>query len=145
VHRGEVRTAILHLLDEQAMHGYQIMQEIHERSDNAWQPSPGSIYPTLQQLADEGLVIGESVGGKNVFSLTADGREAAEALGDTPPWERLSEGQSAGTRSLKGSMIQLAAAARTVAATGSERQIEQAVELLDAARKGIYALLAGDE
>ena len=142
--RGEVRSAILHLLNEEGMHGYQIMQEIHERSDNAWQPSPGSIYPQLQQLADEGLVISETVSGKNIFNLTDEGRVATAELGDTPPWERISGTQTAGAMSLRHALVQLGDAVRTMARTGNESQIEKAQELLTNTRKGIYALLASE-
>jgi DNA-binding PadR family transcriptional regulator len=145
VHRGEVRAAVLHLLGEEAMHGYQIMQEIQQRSDGAWQPSPGSIYPTLQQLADEDLVASATEGGKNIFSLTDQGREATAALDDAPPWERLSEDQSSGARSIRTSVIKLVAAAKLVGGTGDETQIEAAAEILNDARKRIYALLASDE
>ena len=87
--RGEVRTAILALLAEQPMHGYQVITELTERSDGAWRPSAGSVYPTLQQLADEGLVRDTEVEGRKVYELTDAGREAVEhARKDAPPWER---------------------------------------------------------
>jgi DNA-binding PadR family transcriptional regulator len=127
------------------MHGYQIMQEIQQRSDGAWQPSPGSIYPTLQQLADEDLVAGSTEDGKNIFRLTELGLEAASDLGDTPPWERLSEDQSSGTRSMRTAMAKLVAAVRLVASTGDEKHIDAAATILTDARKRIYTLLAADE
>ena len=145
VHRGEVRAAVLHLLGEEPMHGYQIMQEIQQRSDGAWQPSPGSIYPTLQQLADEDLVASASESGKNIFSLTDHGREAASELGDTPPWERMNEDQGIGARSLRTSVGKLIAAVKLVGSTGDETQVEAAATILNDARKGIYTLLASDE
>ncbi len=54
--RGDVRAAILALLGETPMHGYQIIQELETRSNGLWRPSPGSVYPTLQLFVDEGLV-----------------------------------------------------------------------------------------
>ena len=144
VSRGEVRHAVLVLLAEEPMHGYQIMQEMQERSDGGWEPSPGSIYPTLQQLADEGLVIGESREGKNVFSLTDEGR-AAQAESDEPPaWERF-QGIGSHPAQVKRAMMQLGAAARQVAVAGTESQIEQATAVLADARKRLYQILATDD
>ena len=145
VHRGEVRAAVLHLLGEEPMHGYQMMQEIQQRSDGAWQPSPGSIYPTLQQLADEELVVSASESGKNVFSLTDEGRGAAAELGDAPPWQRLSEDQTLEARGMRASMGKLIAGVKLVAVTGDETQIEAAAEIGNDARRRIYTLLASDE
>src|SRR3954464_10942339 len=97
--RGDVRAAILALLAEQPMHGYQIMRELGERSGGVWRPSPGSIYPTLAQLEDEELVRPEDAGparpetgdgGRRVFALTDAGREAAEAAAGGPaPWDEV--------------------------------------------------------
>ena len=90
--RGDVRAAILTLLAERPMHGYEMIQEIAERSQDLWRPSPGSVYPTLQLLVDEGLIAGtESEGSKKLFELTEDGRAAAEKI-ETPPWEEITEG-----------------------------------------------------
>src|SRR5262245_59971951 len=98
--RGDVRAAILKLLAERPMHGYEMIQEIAERSHNLWRPSPGSVYPTLQLLVDEGLIVPrkpevppatESEGGKKLFELTDDGRAAAEKI-ETPPWEEIADG-----------------------------------------------------
>ena len=86
--RGDIRTAILRLLAEQPMHGYQIIQELSTRSGGVWNPSAGSIYPTLQQLADEGLVDSEESAGKKVYHLTDAGRAAVDDLGaESAPWE----------------------------------------------------------
>ena len=86
--RGDVRTAVLRLLGEQPMHGYQIIQELSSRSGGAWTPSAGSVYPTLQLLADEGLVTSEETGGKKIFSLTEAGIAAVAETADQPaPWD----------------------------------------------------------
>lgn len=145
VSRGDVRVGVLALLKDEPMHGYQIMQELDERSGGAWQPSPGSIYPTLQQLADEGLIVSQSVDGKNVFSLTEDG--AAEVEGDEspPPWERLNVEGGAVYANLRRSMFQLGAATRQVAAAGSHSQAEAAAQIINDAKKAIYRLLAEDD
>ncbi len=86
--RGDVRTAVLALLAEKPMHGYQIIREIEERSDGAWKPSPGSVYPTLQLLADEGLISAEESDGRKTYSLTDEGRGRGDADSEKPaPWE----------------------------------------------------------
>src|SRR5580693_4319566 len=90
--RGDVRAAILVLLAERPMHGYEMIQEIAERSQDLWRPSPGSVYPTLQLLVDEGLIVAtESEGSKKLFQLTETGKEAAEKV-ETPPWEEIADG-----------------------------------------------------
>lgn len=127
------------------MHGYQIMQELEERSGGAWQPSPGSIYPTLQQLSDEGLIASQAVDGKNVFNLTEDGASAVAANEDPPPWERFNGEGEVAYANLKRSMFQLGAAARQVAAAGSRAQAEAANQIINDARKAIYRLLAEDD
>lgn len=137
--------AVLAVLNEQPMHGYQIMGELEERSGGAWQPSPGSIYPTLQQLADEGLIVSDSLEGKNVFSLTEDGATAVAANEDPPPWERFTSEGGLPYADLKRSVFQLGAAVRQVAATGSQQQAEAAAEIVNNARKAVYRLLAEDE
>ena len=88
--RGDVRAAALALLAEQPMNGYQIIQEIGERSGGVWRPSPGSIYPALQQLEDEGLIRAEAgEGGRRAFQLTDEGRAyaAAHSAELTAPWD----------------------------------------------------------
>jgi len=145
VSRGDVRAAVLILLAEEPMHGYQLMQEMEERSDGGWEPSPGSIYPTLQQLADEELVSSESQGGKNIFSLTDAGREAVSAIDEPPAWERFQGEGGARSGKLRRSMMQLGAATRQVGSAGTDTQVEQAIEVLTDARKKLYAILATDD
>ena len=145
VSRGEVRNTILVLLTESPMHGYQIMQELDERSGGAWHPSPGSIYPTLQQLSDEGLIVGEAADGKNVFSLTEAGREAADAIEEPPAWERFDEDGSADVLGLRRAMFQFQGAVRQIAVSGSEAQVAEARRIVAEARKSLYRLLAEDD
>ena len=145
--RGHVRAAILSVLGEGPMHGYEIMQRLEERSGGMWRPSPGSVYPTLQMLEDEGLLKGEEVDGKRVFSLTEAGKEAATASKERhgAPWEQ-AEGQEQSPRfRLRRSVFQLGAAVRQVATAGSTAQVEQTLEILAEARKRIYTLLAEGE
>lgn len=121
------------------------MQEMEERSGGAWQPSPGSIYPTLQQLADEGLVISEAVDGKNVFSLTEDGAGMVRDNQDPPPWEKFGGAGDIAFGNLRRSVHQLGAAARQVASAGTPSQVEAANKILTDARKSMYRLLAEDD
>ncbi len=78
VRRGDVRAAILDVLAVEPMNGYQIIQQIAERSGGAWKPSPGSVYPTLQQLEDEGLVEALASEGRRLVQLSAAGRTYVE-------------------------------------------------------------------
>src|SRR5690349_3515506 len=101
--RGDVRAAVLLLLAEEPMHGYQLIQQITERSDGVWTPSPGSVYPALSQLEDEGLVSFDRVEGRKTASLTDDGRRYVEEhrgeLGS--PWDDVGGGVSAESRALR--------------------------------------------
>ena len=142
VGRGEVRAAVLALLTEEPMHGYQIMQELSERTGGVWQPSPGSVYPTLQQLEDEGLVRSEDRESKKVYRLTDTGRERAEIEAASPPWEAV--GMDAGLLALRDVGFQAGAAAMQVAHHGSEEQIAVAQDILAEARTKLYALLGGE-
>lgn len=139
--RGDVRAAVLALLAEQPMHGYQIISELDERTGGAWKPSPGSVYPTLQMLADEGLVRSEPEGGKNVFHLTDSGRRTA-AEGDSAPWDAVA-GDGA-TVDVRRTIAQLAMAFKQVTHTGTVDQVERATRILNDARKAIYGILAED-
>lgn len=142
VRRGDVRTAILRLLAEQPMHGYQIIQELSARSDGAWTPSPGSVYPTLQLLADEDLIVAEETGGKKVFSLTESGTAAAAELADEPaPWDAAAQSGS-GAQGLREAARLLAPVIWQVGTSGSAEQTKRAVEVLTDARKQLYSMLA---
>ena len=143
--RGDVRAAILLLLDEQPRHGYELIQEISERSSGAWSPSPGSVYPTLQALEDEGLVTIERLDGRRTASLTPEGTayvaDNRERLGT--PWT------SAGTDhlpalALREEYLALKDAVRQVARIGTAAQHSAAAAALSAARKELYRLLAED-
>jgi len=145
VARGDVRAAVLAVLAEQPMHGYQIIHEIEERSGGAWKPSPGSVYPTLQLLADEGLVVAEESGGKKTYSLTDAGRAEAEAGEDrTAPWEAFGTQEAGRATALPKAGAKLAQAAAQVARGGTPEQVAQAVDVLDEARRRLYSILAQD-
>ena len=143
--RGDVRSAILRLLHESPMHGYQLIHEIESRSGGAWKPSPGSVYPTLQLLADEGLIVSTEADGRRTYSLTDVGREVAESEAESPaPWLAGSE-RSAGPRgTLAQAGLKVAKAAAEVVRTGSPSQMEKASQALDEASKNLSAILAHD-
>lgn len=141
--RGDVRAAVLALLAEKPMHGYQIIQEIGERSGGSWKPSAGSVYPTLQLLADEGLIAAEEAGGRKTYSLTEAGRAAAAESSGSLPWESTGFRENASRHTaLPKAGVELAQAAAQVARSGSPEQVQQAVELIDETRRKLYALLA---
>ena len=145
--RGDVRAALLLLLEEQPTNGYGLMQEIEQRSNGVWRPSPGSVYPALSQLEDEGLVRVEGEGGRKAYALTDEGRahvdEHREALGE--PWAEAGQGVGEGRLELRGLLWQLGAAAMQVGAAGTDAQVDQARQVLTDARKALYRLLAEDE
>jgi DNA-binding PadR family transcriptional regulator len=142
--RGDVRAAILVLLGERPMHGYEMIQEIAERSNGIWRPSPGSVYPTLQLLDDEGLIAAsESDGTKKLFELTDAGRAAAEKV-ETPPWDEIAEGVDPGHVNLRAAMGQLFGAVAQSAHTATAEQQQRIVEILNTARREVYGILGED-
>ncbi|WP_426515548.1 PadR family transcriptional regulator [Diaminobutyricibacter sp. McL0618] len=141
--KGDVRAAVLALLAEKPMHGYQIIREIDERSGGGWKPSAGSVYPTLQLLADEGLISAEESNGRKTYALTDAGREEVAAAGTSAPWETTaSDGPAFNVLPKAG--IELAQAAAQVRRTGTPEQVQQAAAVLDEARRRLYAILAQD-
>ncbi|KUF17047.1 PadR family transcriptional regulator [Streptomyces silvensis] len=143
--RGDVRASILALLKDRSMHGYEMIQEIAERSGGAWKPSPGSVYPTLQLLEDEGLIISESEGGKKLFSLTDAGREAA-AEGPDAPWEEAGRGVDwEALTEIRQAGVGLMEAFGQVWKTGSKEQREKALAVINDARKKLYLILADED
>ncbi|HXF31916.1 MAG TPA: PadR family transcriptional regulator [Solirubrobacterales bacterium] len=144
--RGDVRAAVLALLADRPMHGYEMIKEIEERSEGAWTPSAGSIYPMLQLLEDEGLIRGEDSDGKRRFTLTDAGRaEHEEKSGDVAPWDAVRAGAPTGHLALRESVGKLFAAVRQVGQAGDEDQRKQVTELLDETRRKVYAILAEDK
>ncbi|MGO4782785.1 PadR family transcriptional regulator [Cryobacterium sp. W22_MBD10_FK3] len=142
--RGDVRQAVLALLAEQPMHGYQIIHEIEERSGGSWKPSAGSVYPTLQLLADEGLISAEESNGRKTYSLTDAGRADVAGSGASSPWAPADGADDPKFTALPKAGIELAQAAAQVGRTGSPEQIQQAVAAIDEARRRIYSILAQD-
>jgi DNA-binding PadR family transcriptional regulator len=142
--RGDVRSALLLLLAEEPRNGYQLMQEIEERSGGRWRPSPGSVYPSLSQLEDESFIRATEVDGAKVFEITDAGREHLAERGQrTPPWELGDDGDE--VRSLRKEIGGLAAAAMQVGHAGHPEQIARALELLGETRRGLYRILAEEK
>ena len=141
--RGDIRTAALLLLAEEPRNGYQIMQEVQERSEGAWRPSPGSVYPALQQLEDEGLIRSEEIDGRKAYRLTVEGLSQVEERGnDRPaPWEQMGGEAPPKAAALAKTMRELAIAFSQVIQTGSEEQHEQALQTLAGARRELYRIL----
>jgi DNA-binding PadR family transcriptional regulator len=144
--RGDVRAAILLLLDEAPRNGYQVMQELEERSDGMWRPSPGSVYPALQLLADEGLVRGESREGSTVYELTDEGKKHVEDNRESfgTPWQQAEEGVPGDVRDLFRLAMAVGMATRQVAQTATTAQRKEAAEILTETRRRLYGILASD-
>jgi DNA-binding PadR family transcriptional regulator len=142
--RGDVRAAILTLLTERPMHGYEMIQEIAARSNGLWKPSPGSVYPTLQLLEDEGLIAAtETDGSKKLFELTDDGRATAEKV-ETAPWDEINDNADPAQMNLRSATGQLFGAVAQSAHAASEEQQQRIIEILNNARREIYSILGED-
>ena len=140
--RGDVRTAVLLLLGEQPMHGYQLMQGIAERTGGSWTPSPGAVYPTINQLEDEGLVTVTAESGRKLVTLTDAGREHLTEHRAT--WADPFEGYEASApgQDLRLLMHELHEATRVLGRTGNDEQRAAAAKILSDARRSLYLLLA---
>ncbi|HEU5308554.1 MAG TPA: PadR family transcriptional regulator [Acidimicrobiia bacterium] len=140
--RGDVRAAALALLRERPMHGYEMIQELEERTDGVWRPSPGAVYPALQLLEDQGLVVADAEAGKRLFSLTDAGREEAAKAGDRKPWDDVTEGIDPQQFKLRDALGPIAVAARQVAVAGTPAQQAAATAILADTSRRLYAILA---
>jgi DNA-binding PadR family transcriptional regulator len=145
--RGDVRTAALLLLDEGPRNGYQIMQEIEERSSGAWRPSPGSVYPALQQLEDEGLIRTTDVDGRKQYELTDAGKAFVAERDEEvpPPWEEMAGGYGDDARAFGNLIRDVALASSQVLRAGSPSQIAEASKILTETRRSLYRILADGE
>jgi DNA-binding PadR family transcriptional regulator len=141
VRRGEIKPLILRVLTLRPMHGYEVIQELEEQSGGRWRPSAGSVYPTLQQLADEGLVTSEEIDGRRTYTLTDGGRAAAAAAPPRPDWSA----ETGRGPDLRRPALELARAALQVAAVGTPHARREAERVLTDARRQMYRLLADDE
>jgi DNA-binding PadR family transcriptional regulator len=140
--RGDIRKAILASLREEPAHGYEVMRRLENMSGGLWRPSPGSVYPHLQMLEDEGLVQSTEVDGTRTFKLTEAG--VAEASKDAQlPWESDSEGDDQ-IRGLRQAVSQLMGAAKQLSGAGENAQVERGIAVIQKARKDLYQILAED-
>ena len=145
--RGDVRAAILAVLAQQPRNGYQVIQEIAERTGGVWKPSPGSIYPTLQQLEDEGLVrMVQDDAGRRFYSLTEEGQAYVDEHPEevAAPWEGMAE-TNQDEDGLKPLIAQVAAAIWQIAAVGTPEQQAKGREALRDLRRRLHDILAEDE
>jgi DNA-binding PadR family transcriptional regulator len=128
------------------LHGYAVIGLLAERSGGLWRPSPGSVYPVLAQLQEEGLVAAEEADGRKVFALTDAGRahvaEHADELRE--PWTAAESRHRDRAVTLFDTMRGLGGAVREVARGGTESQVEAARAVLEGARRSIYRILAED-
>lgn len=147
--RGDVRAAILQLLLEQPRNGYQIIAAVDERTEGVWRPSPGAVYPALNQLEDEGLIESFDNDGSRAFRLTNAGREAPEVAADRPrTWDsftdRTENADAANPHVVWAEFGQLAMALKNLSHSGSPEMLAQAKVIIADARRKVYGLLAGD-
>lgn len=140
--RGDIRRAILTALADQPAHGYEVMRRLEEMSGGLWRPSPGSVYPHLQMLEDEGMVRSREDEGTRTFTLTEAGvAEAATEVGS--PWRSEGENDSQ-IRTLRQSVGQLMSAAKQLSGAGETAQVERGIAVIQKARKELYQILAED-
>jgi DNA-binding PadR family transcriptional regulator len=141
--RGDVRLALLRLLAEEPANGYQLMQTIEERSGGRWRPSPGSVYPTIAQLEDEGLIRSIESDGSRQLQITDAGRAHLETrAGEPDPWAADDEAGEDALTQLGPVIVGLGKAAWQVASVGTVGQRARALELLAETQRGLYRILA---
>jgi DNA-binding PadR family transcriptional regulator len=142
--RANVRAAVLALLTERPMHGYEMIQELDQRTGGIWRPSPGSIYPTLQLLEDEGLIVSESSEGRKRFTLTEAGRAEAERAAENAPWSEYADDTVSQAQEFKDAAFGIMNALRQVGFAGTDEQRGRALEVLVETKRKLYAILAED-
>ncbi|HRI98580.1 MAG TPA: PadR family transcriptional regulator, partial [Nocardioides sp.] len=152
VRRGDVRAAILDVLrvaesGGEPVNGYQVIQQISERSNGSWRPSPGSVYPTIQQLQDEGLVETDDERGRKTLALTDEGRQyvadhADELATVWRPFERQARDEESSFSGLKPEIGQVMGAVWQIVTSGSESQQRAAIDVLVETRRKLYGILA---
>ncbi|MBF9134683.1 helix-turn-helix transcriptional regulator [Plantactinospora sp. S1510] len=133
---------------DRPMHGYEMIQELDSRTGGAWRPSPGSIYPTLQLLEDEGLIAATtegSGGGRRRFALTEAGQAEASQAAQEPPWNEFAQDTINSWHDMREAGIQAMSALRQVMTTGTDDQRERAAQVLNETRQKLYAILAESE
>jgi DNA-binding PadR family transcriptional regulator len=143
--RLNVRPALLALLLERPMHGYEMIQELDARTNGIWRPSPGSVYPTLQLLEDEGLIEVTAEGGRKSYRLTEDGRPEAETAAENPPWSRIGDDTMSQAQDFRDAAVGIMGALKQVGFSGTPEQRQKALEVLNETKRKLYAILADSE
>jgi DNA-binding PadR family transcriptional regulator len=143
--RPNVRPALLALLLERPMHGYEMIQELESRTGGIWRPSPGSVYPTLQLLEDEGLIQAEATAGRKRYTLTEAGRGEAETAAQNPPWAQFTDDTMSQVQDFRDAAIGIMSALKQVGFNGTAEQRTRALEVLDETKRKLYAILADSE
>jgi DNA-binding PadR family transcriptional regulator len=143
--RLNVRPAVLALLLERPMHGYEMIQELDSRTNGIWRPSPGSVYPTLQLLEDEGLIEAEADGGRKSYHLTDTGRVEAETAAQNPPWASIGDDAMSQVQDFRDAAVGIMGALRQVGFNGTPEQRQKALEVLNETKRKLYAILADSE
>jgi DNA-binding PadR family transcriptional regulator len=143
--RPNVRPAVLALLVERPMHGYEMIQELESRTGGIWRPSPGSIYPTLQLLEDEGLIEAEATGGRKRFSLTEAGQAEAQTAAENPPWAQFTDDNVSQAQDFRDAAVGIMSALKQVGFNGTPEQRDRALQVLNETKRKLYAILADSE
>ena len=143
--RLNVRPAVLALLLERPMHGYEMIQELDSRTNGIWRPSPGSVYPTLQLLEDEGLIEAEAEGGRKSYHLTDAGRAEAETAAQNPPWASIGDDTMNQVQDFRDAAVGIMGALKQVGFNGTPEQRQKALEVLNETKRKLYAILADAE
>jgi len=143
--RQNVRAAVLALLAERPMHGYEMIRELETRTGGIWRPSPGSVYPTLQLLEDEGLIVAETGEGRKRFALTEAGREEAARAAEAPPWQEFADDTVSQAQDFRDAAFGIMNALRQVGFNGTSEQRQRALEVLSETKRKLYAILAESE
>jgi DNA-binding PadR family transcriptional regulator len=136
---------VLALLLERPMHGYEMIQELESRTGGIWRPSPGSIYPTLQLLEDEGLIQAETSGGRKAYTLTDAGRAEAETAAQNPPWAQFTDDTMSQVQDFRDAAVGIMSALKQVGFNGTPDQRAKALEVLNETKRKLYAILADSE
>lgn len=145
IRRGNVRAALLALLAEEPRNGHQMIEEISRRSGGLWRPSPGSVYPSLQQLEDEGLVVAVESAGTRVHTLTEAGRKIADSRTGVDPWTEVAQGMTEDRHEMRLLWGQLAEAFIHLTQVATDEQVAQTKKLLKSTRREMFRILAGDD
>ena len=143
--RGNVRAAILALLNERPMHGYEMIQELDQRTGGVWRPSPGSVYPTLQLLEDEGLIAATEQSGRKSYALTEAGQTEATAAAEHAPWAEFSEETVSSGHDTREAIGGIMMALKQIGFERDPEQWQKAVDVLNETKRKLYAILADSE